>query len=60
MGAREVTYNQRGPNTHLEHSCASFSKRSLQCYWLMLCSLILLGIGASQVHAIRFISNSKN
>ena len=52
-------YIQREPDTHLAHSCAYFAKQSFQRYWLMLCRLILLGIGASQVPAIRFISNRK-
>ena len=59
MDTRNVMYIQREPDTHLAHSCAYFAKQSFQRYWLMLCRLILLGIGASQVPAIRFISNSK-
>ncbi|QHJ13834.1 hypothetical protein FX988_04114 [Paraglaciecola mesophila] len=56
MDTRNVTYNQREPDVHHEHSAGSFSKRSIQHYWLMLCSLLLLCTGASQVQAADLVN----
>ncbi|GAC33175.1 PKD domain-containing protein [Paraglaciecola polaris] len=64
MDTRNVTYNQRGPDAHIERASASLSNkasqrilpRSLQHYWLVLCSLLMLCMGASQVQAADLVN----
>ena len=64
MDTRNVTYNQRGPDAHIEHASASLSNNtsqhilpsSLRHYWRVLCSLLMLCMGASQVQAADLVN----
>ncbi|ABG40023.1 peptidase-like protein [Paraglaciecola sp. T6c] len=64
MDTRNVTYNKRGPDAHIEHASDSLSNRasnsilprSLQHYWLVLCGLLMLCMGASQVQAADLVN----